>query len=331
MNESESGIEKITDSIGDLMTGVPSPIRKNFFKAFGRLCTALVDIPVAKMESSAAEIRANSSARIEIIKKEGQVISEKLNIPHEYITKASEKFASKIIKEQLNIDQIGINAAINLSKEKYTDYNLNDAKEISDDWLNEFENYAKLKSSDEMKFVFGKILSGEICRPSKYSIKTLRTISQLDNEAAELFQKFCSICICMQFPDNLIIDARCLSFEGSADTNSLKKYGFPFAKLNILEEYGLIASQYNTQADYFACIANENMVIGASLKYRDKEFGLVPKDGSMLIHELKLNGVRLTESGKQLLDIVPKIENINYDIDLRKYLDNLNLSMKEIN
>jgi len=32
MDEFESGIEKIADSIGDLITGGPSPIRKNFFR-----------------------------------------------------------------------------------------------------------------------------------------------------------------------------------------------------------------------------------------------------------------------------------------------------------
>ena len=90
MNNNELRLEQITDTIGDLITGVPAPIRKNFFKAFGQLCTAAVDIPVAKMESKAAEIRAESAARIQIINKEGQSISEKLEVPKEYIDKASE-------------------------------------------------------------------------------------------------------------------------------------------------------------------------------------------------------------------------------------------------
>ena len=70
-DESESGLEKVTDTIGDLLTGVPTPIRKNFFKAFTQLCTAAVDIPVAKLESYSSEIRAASSARIKIIETQG--------------------------------------------------------------------------------------------------------------------------------------------------------------------------------------------------------------------------------------------------------------------
>lgn len=274
MDESESGLEKIADSIGDLVTGIPAPIRKNFFKAFGQLCTAAVDIPVAKMESCAAEIRAASSARIEIIKKEGKVISERLNVPNEYVAKASEKFASKVVKEQLNLDQIGLNAAKNLSQEKYDESSTKDTKEISDDWLNEFESYAKLKSSDEMKFVFGKILSGEILNPGTFSIRTLRIVSQLDNQAARLFQILCSHSIRLK-AGNLFFDGRVVSLTGQAGSNSLREYGLSFDNLNILQEYGLIISDYNSYRDYIPCVANEKMQVGASMRFNSKDYGFI--------------------------------------------------------
>ena len=57
-DNTESGLQKLTDSLGDIMTGIPAPVRKNFFKAFSQLCTAAVDIPVALLESKASEIRA---------------------------------------------------------------------------------------------------------------------------------------------------------------------------------------------------------------------------------------------------------------------------------
>lgn len=135
----ESGLEQITDTIETLVTGVPAPIRKNFFKAFGQLCTAAVDIPVAKLQSKAAEIRAESKARIQIIEKQGTQLSEQLDVPKEYVAKASEKFASKIIKEQLNLDEIGMNAANNLKNEDFNNQESEtNTEEISDDWLNEF-------------------------------------------------------------------------------------------------------------------------------------------------------------------------------------------------
>lgn len=329
MNENETGLEQLTDTIGDLVTGVPAPIRKSFFKAFGQLCTAAVDIPVAKMESRAAEIRAESSARIEILKKQGETISNELEIPKEYIEKASEKFASKVVKEQLNLDEIGLNAAKNLSQQNF-DKNHGNEEEISEDWLNEFENYAKLKSSKEMKYVFGKILSGEISKPGTFSIRTIRLISQLDNEAAKLFQILCSHCIRLN-TGNKLMDGRMVSLEGDAGANSLKKYGLSFTNLTILQECGLIISDYNSYMDYFPCVADENNNVSTLMQFNGKNYGFINKDKLKPLKELKLYGVRLTSAAKELIEIVPKENNELYAKDLFDFIESKGLIIEEVN
>lgn len=335
MSETETGLENIADSIGDLVTGVPAPIRKNFFKAFTQLCTAAVDIPVAKMESKAAEIRAaeiraESAARVEILKKEGEVISEQLNVPKEYVSKASEKFASKVVKEQLNLDQIGLNAANNLSQEKLSDGVEKEIVEISDDWLNEFENFAKLKSSEDMKLIFGKILSGEIIKPGSFSIRTIRLISQLDNQAAIIFQNLCSVAVALHLGGEFLYDARVVSLTGTAGSNSLSKYGLSFDNLNILQEYGLIISNYNSSMPYAPCIPNESNEVSASLRMENKDYALVPFDKKKYDKELKLNGVTLTKAGKELFDIIPLKSNINYRKEFEKFLSDKFLKLVEI-
>ena len=233
----ETELSKLTDTLESVVTGIPAPVRKNFFKAFGQLCTAAVDIPVAWLEGKSAEIRANTEARVQITKKGGDAISEKIVIPQEYIDKASSKFAARVIKEQINLDQIVLNAANELSNSNEIDNNKASIDEISEDWLNEFENLSRLKSSENMRFIFGKILSGEIIKPGSFSIKTLKIISQLDNHAAELFQLLCSQAVSLRI-SNQIIDARVISFDGSAASNSLSQFGLSFRSLNILQEYG---------------------------------------------------------------------------------------------
>lgn len=333
MNNNKFELEQITDTIGDLVIGVPAPIRKNFFKAFAQLCTAAVDIPVAKMESKAAEIRAESVARIQIIKKEGESISEKLEVPKEYIDKASEKFASRVIKEQLNLDQIGLNAACNLAQEDFNEEindNQKEPKEINDDWLNEFENYAKLKSSDDMKLVFGKILSGEIKNPGAYSIRTIRLISQLDNQAAKLFQTLCSIAVSMNDRNDIIYDARVVSLTGSASSNSLRKYGLSFDNLNILQEYGLIISDYNSRFPYNHCVFNQSNQIEASLRFESKIYGLLPIDIDKYDKDLHFKGVVLTKAGRELLGIIPIKQNEEYRKDFEEYLLKKHFKLVEI-
>jgi hypothetical protein len=103
--------------------------------------------------------------------------------------------------------------------------------------------------------LFGKILAGEIRRPASYSIKTIKIMAQLDNRAAALFRLLCSLSISYRF-GNIVHDARVVSM-GNAGSNSLAPYGLSFDSLNILHEYGLIISDYNSWMDYQSAVAHE--------------------------------------------------------------------------
>ena len=180
-----------------------------------------------------------------------------------------------------------------------------------------------------MKLIFGKILSGEILNPGTFSIRTVRLISQLDNRAAKLFQLLCSQTISMRVGSH-IIDARVVSFNGNAAANSLTPYGLSFDNLNILHEYGLIISDYNSYMNYTPSIANENNQVAASIFFNNKHQGLIPTDKEKYDKTLKLNGVALTKAGKELLDIIPIEEKENYRKDLLSYLEAKHLQMIEI-
>jgi hypothetical protein len=180
-----------------------------------------------------------------------------------------------------------------------------------------------------MKFVFGKILSGEITKPGSFSIKTIRLISQLDNKAAKLFQLFCSQTISLRAGEN-IFDARVVSFTGNAASNSLSQFGLSFNALNVLQEYGLIISDYNSYMPYSPCIANEHNQVGIALRFQNKNFGLVPLDKEKYDKVLKLNGVALTNAGKELLDIIPLTATGNYTESLIEFFKAKHLDFVEI-
>ncbi|MFD2554595.1 DUF2806 domain-containing protein [Sphingobacterium tabacisoli] len=329
MGNDTSGLSKLTDTVESMISGVPSPLRKNFFKALSQLSTAAINIPTTWLEGKSAEIKASYEARVQIIKRQGDNIAENIETPKEYITKASEKYASKVIKEQLNLDQIALNAANNLISEG--EKNKEDTtEEISDDWLNEFENYGRLKSSDDMKLIFGKLLSGEISKPGTFSIRTIRLISQLDNDAAKLFQRLCSLSISMHLGGKIISDARVVSFQGSAASNSLSKYGLSFDNLNILQEYGLIITDYNSYMPYPLCVIYENNRIAASIVFGNKHYGLLPTDNDKYDKELKLSGVTLTKAATELLPIIPLEEVPEYKSDLETFFENKFLKLQLI-
>ncbi len=64
---------------------------------------------------------------------------------------------------------------------------------LDNDWLNIFTSYSEKASSERLRQLLGRILSGEIRKPGKFAITTLRVISEMDAEIAKAFQEVASI------------------------------------------------------------------------------------------------------------------------------------------
>lgn len=331
---SDKEIQKLSIDIENAITGIPKQTRRNFFKAFKQLCTGAIADPRGLLEERTSALN-ESSKRIDLLNNQAQSSEDEVQISREFIAKASAKSTSKVLREQANLDDITLQAARELAKdignkEPNEDENsTNPTEEIEDDWLNEFESHARLKSSEEMKLIFGKILLGEISKPGSFSIRTVRLISQLDAGAAKLFQTLCSNSISIRF-GNTIFDARVVSLNGNAASNSLTQYGLAFDNLNVLQEYGLIISDYNSFMGYAHCIANENNQVSGTIYFNNKHYGLTPIDREKFDKELKLYGVALTKAGKELLEIIPIQANPDYQKALIEYFERKHLHLVEV-
>jgi hypothetical protein len=307
------------DAIGGLLTGIPAPIRKNAFKAFARLCTAAVEYPVELIENAAAEKRAESRARVNLIDISAKQIAEKMQTDPEFARAAANKFAQKIIRERVNVDQIAEIAAAELKSEPQPVANEPDAPPISEDWLNTFESEASQMSSEQMQRLFGKILAGGVRRPGAFSIRTIRLMAQLDNHAAALFQLLCSLSVSIRVKgSNHVIDARVLSGGGGV---SLQPYGLGFGELTILQEYGLIASPFETpDKDYRMAVGHVGEV-AVQLIHQNLPWALVPKVPSAESQVIRVPGVALSGAGRELLPIVDTTPNEQFTKDLRNYFE----------
>ena len=166
INDSESinsAIEAISDSASDIVSGIPAPVKKNFFKAVNQLCTSLVEIPAAYLEGKAREMRAETQARVNIIETGSKKIAEQMEVNPAYAKIAVEKHCKKIIRERVNLDSIAKIAADELkTKEKIESESNGEQDEIRVDWLNSFEQIACQKSSEEMKLLFENNLKDTI-------------------------------------------------------------------------------------------------------------------------------------------------------------------------
>jgi hypothetical protein len=319
------------ETLGELVTGIPAPIRENAVKAFARLCSAAVEYPVALIEGAIEEKRAESRARVKLIDASANQISDQMQINPEYARAAATKFAQKIVRERVNIDQVARIAAAELKCEPSATVNDNatESPPISEDWLNVFESDAAQMSSEQMQRLFGKILAGEIRKPASYSIKTIKLMSQLDNRAAALFRLLCSLSISLRIPDsNSIIDARVVSM-GNAGANSLQAYGLNFDALNILHEYGLIISDYDSYCDFQAAVVQNNQC-PLPMTYNNSQWAFFPKVATPTRQEFRVSGVALSRTGKELLSIVDIEPNEQYTKALVKFFDQQGMLMTSI-
>lgn len=326
----DNALTTVGNVIGDVVTGIPAPMRRNAIRAFNRLCASLVEYPIALIEGAIGEKKAESRARVKLIELSSSQIAEQMNTNPEYARVAAAKYGQKIIRERVNVDLI---SRIALNELKSVRTSIKDQAEaetplISEDWLNAFESEAVKLSSEQMQYLFGKILAGEIKNPSSYSIKTVKIIAQLDNLAAVLFTTLCSLSVSLRIDNNHIHDARVVSM-GNAGSNSLQIYGLGFDQLNILQEYGLINSDYNSYMDYGTSIQVKNSAV-LPFTYQNNSWLLTTKEGVQAPSSLNLHGVVFTNSGKELLNIVDVIPNENYNIVLKNYFEGMGLSMELI-
>ena len=342
------------DTIADLVSSLNLPVwvARNASKAFRQLCSAGVEWPAAFFKGKASERQAVTEANTKITEVVTNQIIQQIQVSPEYAQIAVGKHLEKIIGEQLNLDKISAIAANELREDKPNsstnqstnepnqeqsansinqDTNDGEKETISDVWLNIFEREARPQSTEEGQLLFGRILAGEIRNPGSYSFPTLKTLGELDQNIAALFKKLCSACVILGIQNNEhIIDARVPSLGGNAGSNALKKYGLGFDQLNILNEYRLIISDYNSWRAYNLCIMKQNNPILLPFQYQGKYWILSPTPERDNTSEFRLRGVMLSQVGCELFHIVDQDSMPEYTEDLKKFFEKQNLRMIEV-
>ena len=288
----------------------------------------------AKGEAEATKIQAEgdenayqliTNAKLEAREKlmsQDTAIQEKLAIDE--MVAASTKYQGE--KRLKNIESVVHLAAVELGEKDVPNI------EPDHDFTARFFNDVQDVSSEKLQLLWAKILSGEVENPGSTSVHSLSILKNLNQDTAKIFSNLCSICIYLIAPaGNDFADARVVSLAGNAGSNSLKEYGLKFANLNLLNEHGLIISEYNSWADYSFSV--DNPIPGTSkvrgyfpFRYQRQHWMLVPANG----HKngtLKLYGDALTRAGKQLSRVVECTPMSEYTRNLHKFFEEMGLNM----
>ena len=299
-----------------------------------RLTSARIDAEVHRVETESnahslpiiAEAQAQARQSIDTTIESGRGVVE---ITREDITQSIE-FQGR--KRLANTRSVVEDAAYELGDKEVSNH------EPDPDWTARFFNDIQDVSSEEMQSLWAKVLAGEVEKPGITSIQTLSILKNLDQATAILFGKLCSICISLRPDGNQFIDARVPSLGGDAGNNALREYGLDFGNLNVLNEHGLVISDYNSWSDYMMCAgvfsSGRNPVkIRIPFSFQGRNWVLLPTTERAIRaigQELRIHGVGLTRSGQELSRIVDLAPMNEYTQALTKFFKEKNLQMIEV-
>lgn len=206
------------------------------------------------------------------------------------------------MKKQQNMDAIVANAAEELQgKEKVSE------TPVDEDWSTRFRNIAKDVSSEEMQFIWGKVLASEVENPGSFSLRTLETIRNLSKAEAASFQKI--------IPFIIQMNRECFF---TSDKEIMEKYGIAYADIMVLDECGLVelsGVSYNPmmkEGDIRELVTDERVAIirGAS-------------DTSV---KVTFYAYALTNAGRELYSILAHSPENDYFVDVCGHIFKKNTS-----
>jgi Protein of unknown function (DUF2806) len=171
-------------------------------KAISRLVAGAVEIPTTYLEGFVQSIKSKTEGKQLVAKEVATAAAKLASSDTNIVARAAHNLLAKEYRHQKNKEDIAKKTIEILEQDAAQGAAVNRAQSISDgqassaspevdgDWLNVFEKYAEDASTERMQALWARILAGEIRTPRTFSLKTLRFVSELDQETARLFEKY---------------------------------------------------------------------------------------------------------------------------------------------
>ena len=187
MNDKDHLSNKVSLSVKLTKAGISATATSRAIAAFDRFVGSFLDVPVARLEKLASQIRTKDQEIILPGGKMPDIIAD--NIDPE--TRASvmkmirEKQIVRPFVNKYHVVQKTIKKLVTTGAGEEPD----DDQDVNPDWLNYFGGYAEKASTETARDLWAKILAGEIRRPGTFSLMTLRFLAEVDQEIATAFEE----------------------------------------------------------------------------------------------------------------------------------------------
>ena len=293
--------EKLLDYTASGVGAVAGPMLANWRaerEGKAKLTAAQYDAEVRRIEaqSHAESLAIIAEAQAEArksIAKSAEFSHGTIEFSRGNITQSLE-FQSR--KRLANVKSVVEDAAEQLADEKVSDH------EPDHDWTARFFNCVQDVSSENMRKIWARLLTGEVKNPGQYSMRTMDSLRNMTKGDAIVFRNFCQFVLNREivFKDTVLPEYDALSFS----------------RLLHLQECGLIKVEHELIR-----------------KMNWDEFGRVLlgyQDGLLVIRrtrehdkELSLRCIGLTNVGGQLSTLVESTVRMDYLQVFAKYLQNM--------
>lgn len=220
-------------------------------------------------------------------------VDGKLNVkqrtPEALAFRATKRLDAEAIRQQNNIENV-LECAI----QEISQVNSVSDEPVDDDWITRFFSIVKDISNQEMQYVWGKILAGEISSPKSFSLRTLETLRNISSDEAKLFQKIIPLIVYSE-QDYFI----------TSEDKILSNYNIPFSEILSLDECGLINSTGNVLLTFSFTSNNEEFIFS-------DEFMIVVSICNKNASNISTGIYSLTKAGQELYKILPHDSNKEY-------------------
>lgn len=205
-------------------------------------------------------VKRMAKAKAEELKLISDTIGENIHLPicyqngtigidtsdaNDLVQRAQNRFLFQQMKKQQNIESVVANAYNELeSKTTVSD------KPVDEDWISSFFDFVANISSEQMQYIWGKLLAGEIENPGSFSIRTLDILRKLSQDEAQQFMElFPYILSCTSDVESTSFDyfLPCIK---DLKTEKLNYDYYKFSSIMMLDEAGLISSDGNVTVSF---------------------------------------------------------------------------------
>lgn len=215
--------------------------------------------------------------------------------------RAEQRLLNDAVREQENLEKIFDVAADDIKQ--ITD---GSDKTVDDDWLVRFKNISKDISSEEMQYIWGKILANEVEKPGSFSMRTLETIRNLSKTEAAVFQKIIPFVI--QLNKDYFV---------SSDSEIVKKYGIKYGDIMVLDECDLVELNEVSYNPMMKKGSQRNLIT-------DRRIAIITGTSETSV-KVSFSAYKLTNAGKELYQILAHSPNNDYFMDVIEYIFNENI------